>query len=115
LKKKRNARKVYDPTYPRLDHSQYKGNKDWRNFYGDVNEAIPPNAPQPRGQSVMLRCYVVLDHAENHLTRRSQTGLIQTIKMARIACFSQKQGLIEGTSFGSKFIALKTAVEANRA
>jgi hypothetical protein len=35
--------------------------------------------------------------------------------MASISWFSKKQGSIEGASFGSEFLALKTAVEAKRA
>ena len=36
------------------------------------------------------------------------------VNMAPIAWYSKKQGSIEGASFGSEFMALKTAVEANR-
>jgi hypothetical protein len=98
-----------------VDHSQFKHNEDWKNFYGDVKEAIHPNAPQPRGRSVMLRCYDDSNHAGDQLTRHSRTGFIQMINMAPITWFSKKQVSIEGASFGSEFVALKTAVEANRA
>jgi hypothetical protein len=80
-----------------------------------VTEAIPPNAPQPRGQLVMLRCYVDSDHAGDQLTRRTRIGFIQMINMAPITWFSKKQGSTEGASFGSEFVATKTAVEATRA
>ena len=36
------------------------------------------------------------------------------VNMAPIAWYSKKQGSIEGASFGSEFMALKTAIEANR-
>jgi hypothetical protein len=45
-----------------------------------------------------------LDHAGDQLTRRSP-----------IKWYSKKQGSIEGITFGSEFVALKTAMEANRA
>ena len=32
-------------------------------IYGDIKEAVPPNAPKPRGKSVVLRCFVDSDHA----------------------------------------------------
>jgi hypothetical protein len=32
LKQKHNARIVYDPTSPTLDHSRSKDNEDWKNF-----------------------------------------------------------------------------------
>jgi hypothetical protein len=31
-----------------------------------------------------------------------------------VNCFSKKQGSIEASTFGSEFVALKTATEANR-
>ena len=36
---------------------------DWADFYGDVKEAMPDNAPEPRGQQVILRAFVHSDHA----------------------------------------------------
>jgi hypothetical protein len=87
LKNKHNSRVVYDPTYPRLDHSQFKDNEDWKILYGDVKDAIPSNSPQTRGQSVVLRCYVDSDQ----VTARSRTGFIQMISMAPIAWFPKKQ------------------------
>ena len=42
---------------------------EWKTFYGGVNEAIPPNAPDPRGKSVDLRMWVDSDHAGEKITR----------------------------------------------
>jgi len=80
-----------------------------------MKEAIPPNEPEPRGKSVVLRLYVDSDHAGNLVTRRSRTGYIQMINMSVINWYSKKQGSVEGATFGSEFVAAKTAVEANRA
>jgi hypothetical protein len=44
LKAKHNSRMVFDPMYPAIDHASFK-QCDWKQFYGDVKEAIPPNAP----------------------------------------------------------------------
>ena len=41
-----------------------------------AEEAIPGNAPPPRGKPVYVGCYVDADHAGNLLTRESQTGII---------------------------------------
>jgi hypothetical protein len=115
LKQKHNARLIYDPSYPEVDHTTFKANEEWANFYGPVKEAIPSNAPKPRGKPVVLRVYVDSDHAGDQVTRRSRTGFIQLVNMATIAWYSKKQGSIEGATFGSEFVALKTAMEANRA
>ena len=36
---------------------------DWKHFYGKVAEAIPPNAPEPRGKEVEIRIFVDSIHA----------------------------------------------------
>jgi hypothetical protein len=115
LKNKHCARMVYDPTYPKIDHTKFKDKEEWSNFYGDVKEAIPKNAPKPRGEHVILRIYVDSDHAADQVTRRSRTGYVQMVNMATVAWHSKKQGSVEGATFGSEFVAMKTAMEANRA
>jgi hypothetical protein len=115
LKIKTNSRIVYDPTTPSIDLSKFKLNQDWKVFYGNVKEAIPPNAPKPRGKPVVIRCYVDADHAGNQVTRRSRTGYLMFVNMALVSWYTKKQGSVEGASFGSEFVAMKTAVEANRA
>ena len=50
LRNKHNSRLVLDPTYSRIDYSEFKSNEDWAAFYGDVEEAILPNAPKPLGK-----------------------------------------------------------------
>jgi hypothetical protein len=42
---------------------------DWKEFYPEASEAIPLNAPQPRGNDVILSCFVDADHAGNLVTR----------------------------------------------
>jgi len=47
IEKKHNARVVYDPTYPEINDRDFK-ECEWKSFYGEVKEAIPPNAPVMR-------------------------------------------------------------------
>jgi hypothetical protein len=115
LKAKHNARLIFDPTYPNINHHKFKENQDWTPFYGNVKEAIPTNAPPARGKAVVLRCYVDSDHAGNLVTRRSRTGYVQMVNMAIVNWHSKKQGSVEGSTFGSEFVAAKAATEANRA
>jgi hypothetical protein len=58
LEKKHNAQIVFDPSYPTVDiMSVFKECDCRRAFYGDVKEAILPNAPPPRGKDVNLRMF----------------------------------------------------------
>ena len=49
LKRKHNARMVFDPTYPDIDYKTFPDH-DWKSFYGDVREAKPLDAPKPLGK-----------------------------------------------------------------
>ena len=57
LKIKYNLRMCCDPTVPLCDERAFK-ECDWKQFYGEVEEAVPRNAPEPRGKKVHLRMYV---------------------------------------------------------
>ena len=68
LKSQSNARMVFDPTYPDIYHLEFK-KQDWTLFYSDVKEAIPMNAPEPRGKDADLRLMVDSDHASDKVRR----------------------------------------------
>jgi hypothetical protein len=59
---------------PQINELVFKSNADWRDFYEDVTEELPPNMPEPRGQPVVGSCFVDANHAGNLITRRSHTG-----------------------------------------
>jgi len=44
IKKHHNSHLVFDPSYPDIDRSIFMEH-DWKEYYGNVQEAIPPNAP----------------------------------------------------------------------
>ena len=79
-----------------------------------MTEAIPPNAPDPRGKSVDLLMWVDSDHAGDKMTRRLHTGYFIFLNTALIDWLSKKQATIEGSLFGAEFFATKTGVEALR-
>jgi hypothetical protein len=54
------------------------------------------------------------DHAGDKITRRSRTGFIIFMNNAPIIWFSKRQNTVESSIFGSKFVAMKTAVETLR-
>ena len=58
IKNQHNSRMIFDPTFPKIDPSVFN-ECDWREFYGYVKEAIPPNAPPPRGKEVVMRLLLI--------------------------------------------------------
>ncbi len=41
-----NSRLCMNPTYPDIDNDQFPV-MDWKEFYSEVTDPIPPNAPNP--------------------------------------------------------------------
>ena len=110
LKMKHNARMVYDPSYPKIDITDFKTNY-WTEFYGPVKGPIPLNALPPRGKPVDLCMYVDSDFAGNKLRRRSRMGFFVFLNSALIQWVSKRQPTIETSVFGAKFIAMKHGVD----
>ena len=101
---------VFDDTDPSFDGDRF--NKcDWSEFYPDAAEAIPTDMPEPRGKSVSMSCFVDADHAGCRVTRRSHTGVLIFVNRAPILWYSKRQNTVESSTFGSEFVAAKTAIE----
>ena len=113
LKAKHNSTMIFDPTYPATDEGSFKV-VDWHEFYGDVHEPIPPNAPEARGKEVEISLFVDASHADDKKTRRSRSGYILYVNMAPIAWLSKKQATVETSVFGAEFVAMKLGVEHSR-
>ncbi len=110
LKAHSRSRIVLDPDKPSVDETQFTV-ADWSSFYPDAHEAIPANASEPRGNPVLISCFVDADHAGNLVTRRSHTGILIFCIRAPIVWFSKRQNTVETSTFGSEFIAARIAVE----
>ncbi len=110
LKKYNRSAVVLDWTEPSIDESLFK-EVDWSEYYPGVKETIPPNMPEPRGKPVVTTCYVDADHAGCRLTRRSHTGILIFVNRAPIVWYSKRQNTVESSTFGSEFVAARTAVD----
>jgi hypothetical protein len=108
-----NARVVFDPNYPDVDMRAFV-KTDWKPMYGDVKEAIPPNAPVTRGKAIDLHLFVDSDHAGEHFMRRSRTGIVIYLNMAPIVWFSKRQPTVESSVFGAECVAMKNGIETTR-
>jgi hypothetical protein len=105
-----NARVVFDPTYPDIDMRAFI-KTDWKPVYGDVKEAIPPNAPVARGKAIDLRLFVDSDHAEEQFMHRSRTGFVIYLNMAPFVWFSKRQPTVDSSVFGAEFVSMKNGIE----
>ena len=110
LKAHDRSRIVMDASRPRVDETRFH-KADWMEFYRDAAESIPPNAPEPRGNGVIMSCFCDADHAGNKGTRRSHTGIIIFVNRVPIIWFSKRQNTVETSTFGSEFMAAMIAVE----
>ena len=84
LRKYKRSKVVFDDTCVNW------GNKfqavDWKDFYPEASEPIPPNVPEP-------------------------CGVLLFVCRAPIIWYSKRQNTVEMSTFGSEFIAAKTATE----
>ena len=110
LKSHKRSTMVFDDARVDIDESRFTIH-DWQEFYHDAKELIPPNAPEPRGNPVQMNCFVDSDHAGNRVTHHSHTGILIFLNRAPIVWFSKAQNTVEMSTFGSKFVAMRIAVE----
>ena len=103
------SRIVFDPRPVPLEKNAME--YEWKEFYRDAKERIPPNAPPARGKAVQMCCFVDADHAGNKVTRRSHTGFIIRLMGAPIIWYSKRQNTVESSTFGSEFNAMRVALE----
>ena len=110
LKSHKRSTMVFDDAQVDIDESKFQ-EYDWQEFYHDAKEAVPLNAPEPRGNPVQMTCFVDSDHAGNRVTCRSHTGILIFLNRAPIIWFSKSQNTVESSTFGSEFVAMRIAVE----
>ncbi len=100
-----------DPTYPAIVSTQFPI-CDWSEFYGEVEEPIPPNAPEAIGKVVDLRMFVNSDHAGDQLIQRPCSGFLIYLNIALMSWYSKRQSTIERCTLGTEFVVMKTGLEA---
>ena len=74
LKIQHIRRMIFDPSDPNIEFKTFP-KYDWREFYGDVTEAIP--------KGIELRMFVDSNHVGRKLTRHSWTGMLIFLNVAR--------------------------------
>ena len=86
----------------------------WKDFYGRLKEASPPNTPEERGKEVDLHGFVDSDHAGEKKTRRSRSGFFMFLNTSLIQWFYKKQAMIETSVFVAEIVAMNIVMETLR-
>ena len=72
---------------------------------------MPRHIPEALGKYVVIKAYLVDNHAGNMVNRRSYYGIIIYVNNAHIIWYSKQQNTVEASSFRSDFFALRIATE----
>jgi hypothetical protein len=99
---------VFDSADPIIDPTDFI-EQDWSEFYGNVEEEMPPKMPEPLGSPVTISVFVDANHAGNVVTHRSHTGILIYLQNTPIIWHSRRQNTVETSTFGSEFVALRNA------
>jgi hypothetical protein len=102
---------AFDPKTPVVDESAFNNGADWKEFYREVQEELPPKMPKPRGQRVNISAFVDANHARNKVTRCLHTGIIIYVLNALILWNSKRQNMVEAGTFRSEMVALQICKE----
>ena len=96
------------PDFSDVPDQQY----DWtHSTYGDVKEAVPTDAPEPKGKPVIHSKYVDANLFHDMITGRAVTGCIDMLNQTTVEWFSKKQPTVEAATYGSEFVAARTATD----
>jgi hypothetical protein len=102
------------PDYSTVGEREYKWD---RSIYAGAAEIIPEDAPTSLGKPIVLTTYVDANLYHDMLTGRSVTGILHIVNQTPFDWFSKKQMTVETATYGSEFVAARTATEqiiANR-
>jgi len=97
-----------EPDYSLLPEQDF----DWMHtVYGELQEILPTDAPEPLGEFVTLTHYVDANLMHDMTTGKSVTGILHLLNQTPIDWYSKKQPTVETATYGSEFVAARTCVE----
>ena len=84
---------------------------DWTRIYGNVLEEIPKDALEPLGKSVTTTMFIDVNLLHDLITGRSVTAVLHFFNLTPGDWYSKRQATVENATYGSEFVAAKTATE----
>ena len=108
LKTKYYSTRTKEPDYiylPKMKH-------DWSyTVYGNILELIPHDCPKPLGKSVTTTTTLDANLLHCMATCASLTACLHFCNLTPMDWYSKKQATVETATYGSEFVAAKTATE----
>ena len=83
----------------------------WEHIYKRATFQLPDNALHIRGRRVILTSYVDANLYHDFVTGCSVTGILHFFNKTPGDWFSKKQSTVETATYGSEYVAARTAVE----
>ena len=85
---------------------------DWtHSVCGDVKEAVPDNALEPKGKYVTTITHVDANLYHDFTSGKAVTGILHLVNKTPIDSYSKKQSTVETATYSSEFVAAKVATE----
>ena len=84
---------------------------DWKEFYPDTIEELPPDMPDLRGVTAWITIYKDADHAHNQVMHHSIIGVLLFVNNTVMMWISKQQKTIIMSTYGSELVAGCVAVE----
>ena len=79
--------------------------------YGDCEEEVSPDIPQPKGKSVCMTSMVDANLMHCKVTGKYATDILHPINQTPVDQFSQKQSTVETATYGTEFVAGRIGTE----
>ena len=115
MRKKLKSCIAFDPDEPDVNKDTFNDMAVLDDFYANAEELLPPKMPKEWGKTMSMHFFVDSDNSRNKVTRRSHTGFLIYLQNAPIIWFSKRKNTVEISYFGSKFLAMRIAVERIKA
>ena len=104
------GRMLFDTAHPVFKDME-DDDCDWKEFYPDAAEELPPNMLEPKGKPVRITVHLDADHARDVVTRRSVTGVLVFLNNTPIRWISKRQRTVETSTCGLELVAARIATE----
>ena len=85
---------------------------DWTySVYGSIQEVLPDDMPEPLGEVVITTTTMDANLTHCLASGKSLTGCLHFVNETPVDWYSKKQATVETATYGSEFVAAKTATE----